>query len=275
MSEQSRFFNSTSDDKRKYNADEFAEVFRSFFSTGIIKTDISNNNIEAECLKVKKGTSGTLTVSKGTAIIKGYWYKNDTDLTLNIPSSGATPRKDLVVLRLDSVQRKIGVTYLQGSANSEPTLQTSNQYYDLALAYVYVAPGGTQVITYEDRRNKFSQALYTLNLNEFITKFNQQLTDFTTDSRNAITNLHKNAVEILTDYLEDEPSASRLFEIVLGKDGAGSGLDADLLDGKQGAYYQDYNNLINKPSVHQIFSGTSDPAASIGNDGDIYVKYTG
>ena len=32
-------------------------------------------------------------------------------------------------------------------------------------------------------------------------------------------------------------------------DGSGSGLDADLLDGQQGSYYLDYNNLSNKPSV--------------------------
>ena len=31
-------------------------------------------------------------------------------------------------------------------------------------------------------------------------------------------------------------------------DGAGSGLDADLLDGQQGSYYLDYNNLTNTPS---------------------------
>jgi len=32
-------------------------------------------------------------------------------------------------------------------------------------------------------------------------------------------------------------------------DGAGSGLDADLLDGQSGAYYLDYNNFTNTPSV--------------------------
>jgi len=32
-------------------------------------------------------------------------------------------------------------------------------------------------------------------------------------------------------------------------DGAGSGLDADLLDGQQGSYYLNYNNLTNKPTI--------------------------
>ena len=38
-----------------------------------------------------------------------------------------------------------------------------------------------------------------------------------------------------------------------GNDGSGSGLDADLLDGQQGSYYLNYNNLNNKPS---LFSGS-------------------
>jgi len=34
-----------------------------------------------------------------------------------------------------------------------------------------------------------------------------------------------------------------------GNDGSGSGLDADLLDGQQGSYYLDYNNLTNTPAA--------------------------
>ena len=37
-----------------------------------------------------------------------------------------------------------------------------------------------------------------------------------------------------------------------GNDGSGSGLDADLLDGNQGSWYRDYNNLTNKPSVASV-----------------------
>ena len=34
-----------------------------------------------------------------------------------------------------------------------------------------------------------------------------------------------------------------------GNDGSGSGLDADKLDGQEGSYYLNYNNLSNKPSI--------------------------
>ena len=38
-------------------------------------------------------------------------------------------------------------------------------------------------------------------------------------------------------------------------DGAGSGLDADLLDGQQGTYYLDYNNLTNDPAANIVLTG--------------------
>ena len=37
-------------------------------------------------------------------------------------------------------------------------------------------------------------------------------------------------------------------------DGAGSGLDADLLDGQSSAYYRNYNNLTNKPAILSLIN---------------------
>ncbi len=39
-----------------------------------------------------------------------------------------------------------------------------------------------------------------------------------------------------------------------GNDGAGSGLDADLLDGQHGSHYLNYNNLSNRPSIPSVSS---------------------
>ena len=89
-----------------------------------------------------------------------------------------------------------------------------------------------------------------------------------------------NAVSVTTsglkinanDYITYEGSTDNTFETILtvedptadrtitlpnatgtvwtsGNDGSGSGLDADLLDGQQGSYYLDYNNLTNTPSA--------------------------
>lgn len=271
MAEKSRFFDSTAGDVREYSADEFAEVFRTFFSTGIIKNEKPNSAAE-NALKVTKGAAGTMVVAPGYAVIDGYWYHNDSSLTVNVPVSQAVPRKDLIVLRRDTQDKKISVRYLMGSANSEPTALLSN---DIPLAYLFIAPGGNQVVEYADRRTKFCQALYTLNLGEFISEFTSTIEKFKADSQAALGKFGADEAEHLIDHMEDEPRASRLLQIILNKDGAGSGLDADLLDGKQGSYYLNYSNLANKPTIRQIHSGTSAPAASLGSNGDIYVMYEG
>lgn len=49
-------------------------------------------------------------------------------------------------------------------------------------------------------------------------------------------------------------TAADVLAKLLTVDGAGSGVDADLLDGQQGSYYLDYNNLINTP----VGGGTGD-----------------
>jgi hypothetical protein len=40
-----------------------------------------------------------------------------------------------------------------------------------------------------------------------------------------------------------------------GNDGAGSGLDADLLDGQTGTYYTNYTNITNRPAANIVLSG--------------------
>ena len=51
-------------------------------------------------------------------------------------------------------------------------------------------------------------------------------------------------------------------------DGAGSGLDADLLDGQQGSHYLDYNNFTNTPTLTSSSSGNRwGVNGTIGSDG--------
>lgn len=47
-------------------------------------------------------------------------------------------------------------------------------------------------------------------------------------------------------------TADNIFNMILGKDGASSTLDADLLDGQHGSYYLNYNNFTNKPTIPTV-----------------------
>ena len=73
-----------------------------------------------------------------------------------------------------------------------------------------------------------------------------------------IRNQEDNAEIRLKDDITFSPDAgSNNYKIWhANNDGSGSGLDADVLDGQQGSYYLDYNNLTNVPSVSSFPSGT-------------------
>lgn len=58
-------------------------------------------------------------------------------------------------------------------------------------------------------------------------------------------------------------TAADVLAKMLTVDGAGSGLDADKLDGQSSAYYRNYTNLTNKPSI-PVFVSQSITGASSG-----------
>lgn len=136
MAEKSRFFNSTTSDERLYDAADMAEVWNTFFTNGVISG-----------LEVSSTSSG-LSVSPGTAIINGYWYKLDFAKTLAI-ASGTSEHTDTVVLRLDlgSEARNITAVYKSGTALTE-----GGDVFEIALAQLTVAANSTTAKSIEDKR---------------------------------------------------------------------------------------------------------------------------
>jgi hypothetical protein len=59
-----------------------------------------------------------------------------------------------------------------------------------------------------------------------------------------------------------------------GNDGAGTGLDADLLDGQQGSYYLDWTNVTNKPDPTITLAGAVTGAATMTDLGNITITTT-
>ena len=136
MAEQSRFFNSTTTDERLYDAADMAEVWGTFFGNGII------DGLEVSAI------SGGLSVSPGTAIINGYWYRLDTAKTLAV-SSGTSEHTDSVVLRLNlnSDTRNITAVYKSGTS-----LTKTGDIYEIPLAQITVAANSITAKSVEDKR---------------------------------------------------------------------------------------------------------------------------
>ncbi len=134
-----RFFNSTEDDVREYQASEFAEYFSRFISDGIFSENGSLG------LKVTLAGLFNITVASGYAFIKGYMYLNDTEMHLTLEEADATlDRIDRIVLRFDEVNRTIGLVVKKGilaSSPVAPTLENTSTLKELSLAQIKVQKG--------------------------------------------------------------------------------------------------------------------------------------
>lgn len=138
MAEIFKFFNSTATDKRLYQAEDFADFFAEFLSSGLVHRD------GEPFISVALGSNPKLetSVSTGSAIVKGHLYKNTSDITLT-HYKRALPKIDRIVLRLDNTEanRHIKIFVLEGTPSATPvppTLTRTNDIFELSLAQIRV-----------------------------------------------------------------------------------------------------------------------------------------
>ncbi|MBS5794892.1 MAG: hypothetical protein KIC92_09135 [Clostridiales bacterium] len=133
-------------DDRLYYSQDFATYFANFISNGVYPNPSNNLKIES--------INGLVVKAKaGSGFINGYGYvlNEDLEITLNTANANYT-RKDIIVLRLDLVNRYIRIYVKEGnpSSNSQiPTITRNDDIYELKLAEVTIK-AATQVITQAD-----------------------------------------------------------------------------------------------------------------------------
>ena len=166
MSERARFFNRRSTDapgEYTYSADDFAEFLNTFFSDGVVNSS---------SLKVYS-SGNSINVTSGYAMLAGRWYNNDANIKLTNPTISTVKRKDCIVLKFDKDERAIKITWLTGGTDTFPTFTNSDSIKYLLLANIELLPGGA-IKSVTDRRT-FSQALYSMSLEQFKNQFNSFL----------------------------------------------------------------------------------------------------
>jgi len=136
MAELYRFFNSTPDDKRTYQATDFAQFFTNFLGNGFFNG-----------LSVTANDSMVVGVSSGSAMIEGHQYTNTDTKDLTVDGADSTnDRIDRVVLRLDANtdKRYIKAFIKKGrtiASPSPPDLERTDYIYELSLAQIRIEAG--------------------------------------------------------------------------------------------------------------------------------------
>ena len=88
------FFNSVNGD-RKYDADDISNWLQHIVSDGVF-ADPANQ------MQVTAGGGMVVNVAPGWGFMKCKWVHNDAAYPLTLQSSAMLPRKDRIVLRLDT-----------------------------------------------------------------------------------------------------------------------------------------------------------------------------
>ncbi len=139
--ERSSFFNSVFSDRR-YKAEQWAEYFASFIGNGVFPEPSTG-------LQVIAGVGMNVVIRPGKAWINGYFYINDAEMSLPLPTAdGVLRRIDRVVIRWDLTYRAITAKIKSSAAASNPTpppLQRDADAYEIAIADIIVAAGATTI----------------------------------------------------------------------------------------------------------------------------------
>lgn len=142
MAEISSFFKSVNGDRR-YKAEDWAEYFSSFLSSGIFPNPSTN-------LEVISNNDMTVTIKQGKAWINGYFYYNTDDLVLNLDNAdGVLSRIDSIVIQHNKVNREITAQIKKGTFGSSPvapSLQRDADIYELGIADIYIGNGVVTIL---------------------------------------------------------------------------------------------------------------------------------
>lgn len=182
MALKSGFYNAmkvSGDYDRKYNADDYKNVFAAFVKDGVRRSGLDDFKISADGL--------ALTAKLGYAVCGGRWVNLDADYSIGTitPPVGDYSRIDAVVLRVDANEttRAASLLIRTGTAASSPTApakDTTTGVTELILAHVLVAPSATSVTLTDTRPNANLCGWITtpVGYDDFFTSLDSQFNDW-------------------------------------------------------------------------------------------------
>jgi hypothetical protein len=211
------FMNSYGNDKRVYDAQDFAFVMQqligSSFTAERVGTGVSRyykNTESEELLKVTaNGTNMATTVSIGAAAISGQFYELTEPKQLFHQSANSNLlRVDRIVLRLDNriEQRKITLEVKAGTPSNDripPGLTWTDEIKEIALASVDIV-AGRSYITQEDvlDTRSYKEVCGFLPLHNIYRGINVDSTGITSFPNNSYVASEGNTTQVFKDRTE-------------------------------------------------------------------------
>lgn len=140
-------------DAGPYSDDQWTDVWKTLTahvvaSQGVFIDQLNDLNLS--------GLAATpITIETGRALVDGSWYESNTSVSVAVPTPGANPRVDRIVLRKDWVLQTIRITRIAGAEAATPVppalVQVDGTTWDLPLWQVFITVGGVISIWRDER----------------------------------------------------------------------------------------------------------------------------
>lgn len=203
---------------RLYDADDFAFIFKAFFTEGVFPFDANNFFVQAV------GTGMQIRVKTGACLIDGRVAKTEEDTTFTLSNGGTLPRIDSVVVQLNATNREINLVVNAGTEASNPSaksLTRTGSIYEICLAQIYVDKAVTvikQANIKDTRANENLCGYVTGNCDQIATStLLAQMEAWFNDSKADFSN-YVDTVKAILDAAD--PSGAMLNEIIDAREGS-------------------------------------------------------
>jgi len=212
------------------------------------------------------GTATPITVPTGAAIGYGYFYENDANVTLAVTTPVVGTTGGHIVLETNWAAQTVRVKMYKNTdgINTPPALtQTAGTLWQTRLCTFTITTGGVIAITDARAMAHYSTEVTTAMLQDVSITTAKLVNLAVTTAKiadNAITTAKLLDANVTAAKLAAGAALANLgfTPWYSANDGAGSGLDADLLDGQNSPYYLDLSVHTGTVSTAQIANDAVD-----------------
>lgn len=209
-----------------YSSDEFCDIWRKLFQRDRTLEGVLPDYLGE--LTVTNPAGVTIRTSDGGALVDGTFYDNTANVDQVVVAPGGGSNFYRVVLEKDWALQTVRIALLGPNVVApDAVTQIDGVTWEISLATVEITSGSVVTVTDDRTYLHFNTEVNTAMLGtDAVT--NPKMADDSIDSDQYVDG-SVDAVHL---------AAGAALANILPVDGAGSGLDADLLDGEEGAYYE-------------------------------------